>query len=311
MTCSTLRVKDKLDCVMEISTQYVVVITNPHGDRRRRKMNVFRITDNAELLDLQVFGFVTAFLEKDFLLLREEKEYGEGRVRSVWNLSRRPPNKIGEIKEGRLRGSDVYDRFGKEILSGGRKFRIDQWGKPISLEHPNINYVVCFSDPLYIINDGSMMRLEGNLSNYVANLVGESFEISPDRKRIVSVAKGRQNHIRISVWNSEDGNRLHGEQHQLPGVCSSFGHDKPSFKLTEKFVLVAITRLSDEIPCLLAYDLNKLLVEGKPEPRCLELDQMGPLYEAPQLAVENNFATVAGKTKSENVVKHLNIELDF
>ena len=205
----------------------------------------------------------------------------------------------------------MYDRFRKEILSGGRKFRIDLRGKPISLEHPNINYVVCFSDPLYILKDGSMMRLEGNQYNHVASLVGESFEISPDRKRIVSVARGRQNHIRISVWSSEDGTRLHGEQHQLPEVCSSFGHAKPSFKVTERFVLVAITRVSDEIPCLLAYDLDKLLVEGKPEPRCQELDQMGALYEAPQLAVENNFATVAGKAKSENVVKHLNIRLDF
>ena len=74
---------------------------------------------------------------------------------------------------------------------------------------------------------------------------------------------------------------------------------------------MALTRQSDEIPCLLAYDLDKLLAAGKPDPRCLVLDQMGPLYEAPQLEVEKNSATVAGKAKSENVVKHLNIDLDF
>ena len=80
MTCSTLRVKDKLDCVMAISRQYVVVITNPHGNRRRRKMMIFRTTDDAELLELDAFGFVTAFLEQDFLLMRSEKECKAGRI---------------------------------------------------------------------------------------------------------------------------------------------------------------------------------------------------------------------------------------
>ena len=316
MTCSTLRVKDKLDCVMSISSKYVVVVTNPYGDRRRRKMKVFRTTDSVELLEVDAIGFVTAFLEKDFLLMRGEKENGKGRIRSVWDLSRRTPIKVHDQEEPRVRGPDVYDKFRKEIFSSdgqhyyGKKLRLDQRGKLIADEQKPLDNVVCFSDSLYITKDGSMMMLDGNKYNQVANLRGECFEISPDVKRIVSVSKGRQNHIRISVWSSDDGSLLHEDQHQLPGDCRSFGHNKPSFKINEKFVLVALTRQPDEIPCLLAYHLDKL-VAGKPEPKCLVLDQMGPLYEAPQLEVEGNLATVAGKANYENVVKHLNINLDF
>ena len=274
-------------------------------------MTFFRTTDSGQLLEIDAFGFVTAFLEQDYLLMRSEKQTGQGRVRMVWDLSSGSPTKVFERGEPPLHCSDVYDKFRKEILSGGHKIRIDHHGNLNSVKHQNLNYVVCFSDPLYITEDGSLLRLYGEEYRQVVHLVGDSFEITPDMKRIVSVAKGRQSHIRISVWSSDDGAKLHKEEHLLPADCGSFGHKKPSFQVTEKIVLVAVTRAADEIPCLLLYDLDKLLEEGKPEARCLVLTQLGPLYEAPQLAVEGNLATVAGKAKQENVVKHLNMDLDL
>ena len=36
-------------------------------------MKVFRTTDSVELLEVDAIGFVTAFLEQDFLLMRSEK----------------------------------------------------------------------------------------------------------------------------------------------------------------------------------------------------------------------------------------------